>query len=96
MKKPYKKNLVTLSLSVRHSSAQQNKRHQYMYLKQGEFPFGAAARDSRSRIHERTISLRFLGISVLRLEVSVWISLTIGNGVWFSIRFSSFLLYSEQ
>jgi hypothetical protein len=30
----------------------------------------------RSRIHERTISLRFLGIilRVLRLEVSVWIS----------------------
>jgi hypothetical protein len=40
-----------------------------MYLKQGEFPFGAAARDSRSRIHERTNSLGFLGIilSVLRL-----------------------------
>jgi hypothetical protein len=31
---------------------------------------------SRSRIHERTITLRFLGITlkVLRLEVSVWIS----------------------
>jgi hypothetical protein len=51
---------------------------------------------TRSRIHERTTSLRFLGIIliVLRLEVSVWISETIGKGVWFSIRFSSFLLYS--
>jgi hypothetical protein len=49
----------------------------------------------RTRIHERTITLRFLGIilRVLRLEVSVWISYTIGKGVWFSIRFSSFLLY---
>jgi hypothetical protein len=46
--------------------------------------------DSRSRIYERTILLRFLGIilRVLRLEVSVW------HGVWFSIRFSSSLLYS--
>jgi hypothetical protein len=32
--------------------------------------------DTRSRIHESTISLRFLGIILrsLRLEVSVWIS----------------------
>ncbi len=30
---------------------------------------------------------------VLRLEVFVWISETIGKGIWFSIRFSSFLLY---
>jgi hypothetical protein len=30
----------------------------------------------------------------LRLEDSVWISSTIGKGVWFSIRFYSFLLYS--
>ncbi len=36
----------------------------------------ASLQDSRSRIHERTISFRFLGIilRVLRLEVSVWIS----------------------
>ncbi len=35
-----------------------------------------------SRIHERTIPLRFLGIilRVLRVEVSVWISKTIGKG----------------
>ncbi len=34
------------------------------------------------RIHERTISVRFLCIilRVLRLEVSVWISETIGKG----------------
>ncbi len=46
----------------------------------------------RNRIHERTISLRFPGIilGVLRLQVSVWISVTIGKGVWFSF----FLLYS--
>ncbi len=31
-----------------------------------------------------------------RLEVSVLISYTIGKGVWFSIRFCSFLLYSVQ
>ncbi len=48
----------------------------------------------RRRIHERTISLRFLILTVLRLEVSVWISLTIGKGAWFSIRFFSFLLCS--
>ncbi len=49
----------------------------------------------RSRIHERTITLRLLGIILrgLRLEVSVWISKTIGKGVWFYIRFSSVLLY---
>jgi hypothetical protein len=49
----------------------------------------------RSRIHERTISLRVFSIvlRVLRLEVSIWISKTIEEGVWFSIRFSSFLLY---
>ncbi len=54
--------------------------------------------EKRSRIHERIISLGFLGIvlKVLRLEVSVWISQTIGKGVWFSIRFSSCLLYSVQ
>ncbi len=28
----------------------------------------------RSRIHERTISLRFLGIILRDIEVSVWIS----------------------
>jgi hypothetical protein len=41
----------------------------------------------RSRIHKRTVSLRFLGINlrVFRLEVSVWISSTIGRGVWFFI-----------
>jgi hypothetical protein len=51
-----------------------------------------------SRIHERTISLKFLGIilRVLRVEVSVWISKTIGKGVWFSIRSSSFLLFNVQ
>jgi len=50
----------------------------------------------KSRILECTISLRFLDIifRVLRLEVSVWISLTIGKVVWFSIRFSSLLLFS--
>jgi hypothetical protein len=49
----------------------------------------------RSRIHERTITLRLLGIILrgLRLEVSVWISKTKRKGVWFSIRFSSLLLY---
>ncbi len=54
--------------------------------------------EPRSRIHERTISLMCLGIilRVLRLEVSVWISWTIGKGIWFSIRFSSLLLYSVQ
>ncbi len=48
----------------------------------------------RSRIHDRTNSLRFLGIilRVLRIEISQ----TIGKGVWFSIRFSSFLLSSVQ
>jgi hypothetical protein len=42
--------------------------------------------------------MRFLGIvlRVLRLEVSVWISETIGKRVRFCIRFSSFLLYSVQ
>ncbi len=51
----------------------------------------------RSRIHEGTISLRFLGIilRVLRLKVSAWSSETAGKRVWFSIRFSSFL-YSVQ
>jgi hypothetical protein len=51
---------------------------------------------SRSRIHERTISLRFLGIifRVLRFEFSVWIFKTKGKGYGFFIRFSSFLLYS--
>jgi hypothetical protein len=40
----------------------------------------------------------FLGIilRVLRLEVSVWISQTIGKWVLFSITFSSFLLYGLQ
>jgi hypothetical protein len=33
-------------------------------------------------------------VIVFRLEVSVRISEIIGKGVWFSIRFSSFLLYS--
>jgi hypothetical protein len=49
----------------------------------------------KSNIHERAITLRFLGITlkVLRLEVSAWIILTIGKEVWFSIRFSSFLIY---
>ncbi len=49
---------------------------------------------ARSRINECAITLRFLGImKVLRLEVSAWIILTIGKEVWFSIRFSSFLIY---
>jgi hypothetical protein len=50
---------------------------------------------NRSRIHERPISLRSLGIILrfLRLEDSVWIS---WNGVRFPIRFSPFLLYSVQ
>jgi hypothetical protein len=41
-----------------------------------------------AEFHEHKILLRFLGISlrVLRLEVSVCIS-----GVWFSVRFASFL-----
>jgi hypothetical protein len=39
-------------------------------------------------------SLRFLGIilRVLRLEVSVWISLTTGKGVRFSLRFLGIIL----
>jgi hypothetical protein len=45
---------------------------------------------SRSRVHERTISFMFLGII---FRVILWISETTGRGVWFSIRFSSFLLY---
>jgi hypothetical protein len=37
----------------------------------------------------------FVEVSGHNLEssVSAWISLTIGKGVWLSIRFSSFLLY---
>jgi hypothetical protein len=35
-------------------------------------------------------------LRVLRLEVSVWISLTIGKGVWFSFRFFSFFLYRKR
>jgi hypothetical protein len=37
----------------------------------------------RSRIHERSIAVRFLGIilRVLRFKVSVWISKTIGKRV---------------
>jgi hypothetical protein len=48
--------------------------------------------ETRRRIHERTISLRFLVLiwRVLRLEVSVWISKTMGKGVWFFIRFPPF------
>ncbi len=40
---------------------------------------------SRSQIHERTITLRFLGIilRVLRHEVSVWFFLSTRKGVWF-------------
>jgi hypothetical protein len=51
-----------------------------------------------SRIHESTILLKFLAIilRVLRLEISVWISKTIGQGVCFSFRISSNLLYSVQ
>jgi hypothetical protein len=50
------------------------------------------ASNTRSRIHERTFSLRFLGIilRVLKLDVSVWISQTIGMGVWFLSGFPSF------
>jgi hypothetical protein len=46
-------------------------------------------------MHERTITLRFLGIilRVLRLGVSVWICETIRKGGMVSIRFSSFFLY---
>ncbi len=53
---------------------------------------------SCSQDHEHTNSLRFLGIllRVLRLEVSVWIYQTIVKRVWFSIKFSSFFLYSVQ
>jgi hypothetical protein len=42
---------------------------------------------TRSRIHEHTISLRFLVIilRVLRLEVSVWIRIRI-NWIWIRIR----------
>jgi hypothetical protein len=54
---------------------------------------------NNGRIHELTISLRFLGIilRVLRLEVSVWIFLTIGKGIWFSVRFPpfSFTVYNN-
>jgi hypothetical protein len=43
-------------------------------------------------------SMWFLGtiLRVLRLEVSIWVSWTIGNGVLFSIRFFSFLLYPAK
>jgi hypothetical protein len=50
---------------------------------------------SRSRIHERTISMKFLDIilRVLRLRVLNGFLNIIGKGVWLSIRFSSFFLY---
>ncbi len=53
---------------------------------------------SRSRIHERTILLRFLGIILraLRLKVLNGFLKIIGKGVWLSIRFPSFLLDSVQ
>jgi hypothetical protein len=51
--------------------------------------------DDRSQILERSTSLRFLGIilRVLRLEVSVWISQTIGKGsmVFYHVFLLSFL-----
>jgi hypothetical protein len=54
------------------------------------------AQECRSRILGRTISLRLLGLilRVLILEVSVWIYLTTGKRVWFSISFSSFFFYN--
>jgi hypothetical protein len=57
--------------------------------------YGPSVCVSWSRIHERTISLRFLGKSWL--EVSAWITRTIGKGVWFSFRFFpfSFTVYSN-
>ncbi len=48
------------------------------------------APDSGSQVGKK------IQLKILRLEVSVLISLTIGKVVWFSIRFSSFLLYSVQ
>ncbi len=53
---------------------------------------------SRSRIHEHTISLRFLEKiwRVLRLEVSEWFFYNHREGGMVSIRFSSFLLFSLQ
>jgi hypothetical protein len=47
---------------------------------------------TRLRIHECTISLRFLG--VLRLEVSVWMSKTKGTGVWLGMVFYQVFLLS--
>ncbi len=64
-------------------------------MRDGKAERNAGGTKIRSRIHERTITLRLLGIILrgLRLEVSVWISKFIGKGVRFSIRFSSLLLY---
>ncbi len=46
-------------------------------------------------LNERTTNkiVEVSGLRVLRLEVSGWISKTIGKGVRFPMRFSSFLLY---
>jgi hypothetical protein len=53
--------------------------------------------DSVSRIHDYTISLRFLGtiMRVFRLEVSVWIPETIGRGVHQVYLLSSFTVYNN-
>jgi hypothetical protein len=53
----------------------------------------------RSRIHKRIISLRFLGIVLRVFRLEGWgFCIDILNHrevwVWFSIKFSSFLLYS--
>jgi hypothetical protein len=52
--------------------------HSTTFLSAGKSPFSFFSTVILycSRIHERTISLRFLGIilRVLRIEVSVWIS----------------------
>jgi hypothetical protein len=75
--------------------------HVCIYSKAVRFHYaeGLNRKETRSRLHEHTvhctISLMFLDVIliVLGLEGSEWISYTIGKGVWFSIRFSSFLLH---
>ncbi len=56
--------------------------------------YNLTARYGTFIIGERTISMSFLGIilRVLRLEVSVWLSQTLGKWVCFSVRLSSLLL----
>jgi hypothetical protein len=66
--------------------------HVLVYWTRTFSAYSTAFTNFRSRIHERTILLRFLGmiLRTLRLEVSLYISETIGKGVWFSFRFPPF------